>query len=242
MPDTAARAPDPIFVVGMHRSGTSALAGSLEAAGLFLGEVVTEGRFNAKGSRENRRVMKLNEAVLQANGGTWFDPPEAAAWSEAHRLERDAILEAYVPAPVWGLKDPRFLWTLPGWVEAVPRIRMIGSFRHPWAVVASLRRRPHELGSDEALLELWRRYNARLLTLWDDAPFPLLDFGADDAAYLGSLRRAVAMLGLDVAEATRFFAAELRQSQAEARQDPVPAAVQDVHDALKHRALTAADV
>ena len=46
-----------VLVLGMHRSGTSCLAGSLQQAGLELGDVFTSNPFNKKGNREHRDVM-----------------------------------------------------------------------------------------------------------------------------------------------------------------------------------------
>ena len=59
-----------IGVLGMHRSGTSCLTGTLEEAGVFLGEVVVQAKFNARGNRENRRIMDLHNAVLAAKGSS----------------------------------------------------------------------------------------------------------------------------------------------------------------------------
>ncbi len=65
-----------ITILGMHRSGTSALAGSLQAAGLELGDVRTEGEtFNQKGNREPSELIALHEDVLITNGGAWHLPP-----------------------------------------------------------------------------------------------------------------------------------------------------------------------
>jgi len=48
---------NPLIILGMHRSGTSALAGSLEGAGLNLGPVSTHEVDNAKGNREDTRII-----------------------------------------------------------------------------------------------------------------------------------------------------------------------------------------
>ena len=45
-----------VIVLGMHRSGTSLLTGSLEAAGLHLGEVNNAARYNPKGNKENESI------------------------------------------------------------------------------------------------------------------------------------------------------------------------------------------
>jgi hypothetical protein len=41
----------PIIILGMHRSGTSLVAGCLEAAGLYLGPVNNYAPFNKKGKQ-----------------------------------------------------------------------------------------------------------------------------------------------------------------------------------------------
>ena len=74
-----------VSIVGMHRSGTSCLAGTLEEAGLHLGNVITEAPHNAKGNRENRSIMDLHEELLVHSGGSWDRPPDRLSWSDAHR-------------------------------------------------------------------------------------------------------------------------------------------------------------
>ena len=59
-----------ICVLGMHRSGTSCLVGSLQKAGLHLGKHHTWNRYNRKGNRENQDIVDLNRAVLEFSGGS----------------------------------------------------------------------------------------------------------------------------------------------------------------------------
>ena len=75
----------PVAVLGMHRSGTSSLAGSLEEAGLHLGEVVTRADHNQKGNRESLAMRDLNDRLLEHNGGAWDRPPPALAWDDDFR-------------------------------------------------------------------------------------------------------------------------------------------------------------
>ena len=73
-----------VIVLGMHRSGTSLLTGSLEAAGLYLGEVNNEAPFNRKGNKENESIRELNDALLERNDAAWNRPPNGQArWSGA---------------------------------------------------------------------------------------------------------------------------------------------------------------
>ena len=62
-----------VCVLGMHRSGTSCLAGSLEQQGLFLGDVNTAAPWNRRGNRESFAMMDFQTAILEASGG-WLVP------------------------------------------------------------------------------------------------------------------------------------------------------------------------
>src|SRR5690348_16827069 len=114
----------PICVLGMHRSGTSCVTGLLEEAGVFLGEVSKQNPHNRKGNQENRAIMQLHDAVLAANGGAWDDPPEdAVSWSAEQRLTLAAIIDRYRGHDPWAFKDPRSLFTLSAWQDALPGLR-----------------------------------------------------------------------------------------------------------------------
>ena len=58
----------PIAILGMHRSGTSCLAGSLQEAGIYLGDVVTSAAHNQKGNRENVHSMMMCWAIVVGRG------------------------------------------------------------------------------------------------------------------------------------------------------------------------------
>ena len=63
-----------VFILGMHRSGTSALARVLNLMGLYFGgENVGTGRSaeNIKGFWERRDVRDLNDAILATAGCDW---------------------------------------------------------------------------------------------------------------------------------------------------------------------------
>jgi hypothetical protein len=62
-----AKTPQMIFVLGMHRSGTSALTGALAKAGICSGDESTlygPDLNNEKGFYEQREVVEINESVL----------------------------------------------------------------------------------------------------------------------------------------------------------------------------------
>jgi len=186
----------PLIILGMHRSGTSCLAGSLQQAGLVLGDVHTANPHNRKGNREHPELMALHEELLQASGGSWHQPPAQVHWTPEFSARRAAFCKRFSGVELWGFKDPRALLALDGWLQACPGARMVGSIRHPLAVADSLYRRDPHLCAREDYLALWAAYNRRLLAYWQRYRFPIVDFDLDDAAYQASLERTLTRLGL----------------------------------------------
>jgi hypothetical protein len=201
-----------LCILGMHRSGTSCLAGSLEEAGLHFGEVNTSATYNKKGNRENQRIMDLHDVVLCHNGGSWFSPPATVSWSDAHRAERDAIIRSYRNTPAWGFKDPRTFLLLDFWGEAISDLKFVGTFRHPCLVAESLCRRNGRTAG--YWVDLWVNYNARLLALHDVSPFPVVQFDLGEADYRRSILMVTDRLGLAAPSRMGFFDPILRQRDA----------------------------
>lgn len=176
----------PVIILGMHRSGTSCLAGSLQQAGLYLGPVNTKAPHNAKGNRENRDIMDLNDRVLSAAGGSWDNPPDVPVpWSADQIATRDALIAGYPTDKVWGFKEPRTLFTLEGWLNALPNARLVGTFRHPTAVAQSLNARNGF--SFERAMDLWLAYNHRLLQFCEYRRIPMVCFDLKPPNYLRTL-------------------------------------------------------
>lgn len=221
-----------VAVLGMHRSGTSALVGSLQQRGLFLGEHNTENRYNPRGNRENRRVLRLNEAVLGDSGGSWREPPAAVMWSDERLGEARAILAEYAGRSLWGFKDPRTLLTFEGWAGLVPDLELVGIFRHPASVARSLASRPDLPVADP--LGLWRTYNERLLGLHRRRPFPVVSFDDEAEVLERNFARVAEALGLEAA-GERFFTADLRSG--EGQPDELPQAVRALYEELRAIAL-----
>jgi hypothetical protein len=223
-----------ICVLGMHRSGTSCLAGSLEQQGLFLGDVNTSAPFNRRGNRERFDVMNLQGAVLEASGGSWFSPPPAVRWQPEHVERAQAILAEHAGEPLWGFKDPRTLLTFDGWQRLVPDLQAVGIFRHPLRVAQSLQSR-NDLALD-AGLELWRAYNERLVEIHSRGPFPIVCFDDEPATLEAKLREAGEAVGLGPApEDEPFFTDDLRNAPAEG--GSVPAELQALYDHLRRLSL-----
>lgn len=188
-----------VAILGMHRSGTSCLAGSLEAWGLPLGEVKTSSEFNKLGNRENPHIFRLHEAVLADHGGSWQNPLTVTQW-RAERLDAlRAIIEKY-PLGLWGFKDPRTLFLLDGWYRVIPRSRFqyVATFRHPMAVARSLNAR-NGMSIDQGL-ELWSSYNQRLLSLMEDRKIHLVDFDVPGSTYSRRIAAICQSLDLNLEE------------------------------------------
>ncbi len=224
---------DAVLILGMHRSGTSCLTGSLEAAGLYLGEVFTANPHNRKGNRENARVMDLNTAVLRHSGGDWDTPPTSLSWTETHAQERNAIIETLrrEQTSAWGFKDPRLTFTLPFWREAVAAPRLVASFRHPNAVAASLEVRNRFAREDS--LQLWTRYNLELLRHLDASPFPVLCFDVTEEQYLTDLDRLCRALRLSpLGQRAPFFDTRLRRHRMNHDDRALPKQIAEIYARL----------
>jgi hypothetical protein len=217
----------------MHRSGTSCLTGLLEDAGVFLGKVSKQNPHNKKGNQENLDIMRLNDAVLAANGAAWDRPPQGeVSWSAGHKAALEAVLSQYAGHTPWAFKDPRTMFTLSGWREALPDLRYIGTFRHPGAVAQSLHRRG-KLAPEQGF-ELWLRYNQRLLRYHSERRFDLLCFDLAPAPYMQAAARAFARLGLDASHTSfAFFEEQLRNTGIEPMFAAPPAEVMRIYERLQ---------
>src|SRR4051812_3671789 len=82
-----------IVLLGMHRSGTSALSRSLGALGAWLGSPQ-----HVSPRSEHLLVQACNQAILNTLGGHWSAPPELAeGWTDRPEL---APIEADARAAV----------------------------------------------------------------------------------------------------------------------------------------------
>lgn len=218
-----------VCILGMHRSGTSCLAGSLEEAGVYLGEVQRNNPFNLKGNCEHVKIMELHDNLFAENGGSWDDPPQQVVWKERHRKLRDGIISEYAAVPLWGFKDPRALFALDGWLEVLPGMSLVGTFRHPLAVARSLESR--NKFTLEKGYQVWAAYNRRLLECFERQPFPVISFDLPEDAYRHKLASLLPKLGLPPpSDKFEFFEANLRHVEREELK--LPTEIQGYYDRL----------
>lgn len=111
------------LILGMHRSGTSALTSVLSACGLHLGKHLLEPSFdNPKGFFENRKVIHFNAKLLSILEMNWDSPLVLPENWEAYldmvtlRLELEEIIQTEFSGEGEILiKDPRLCLILPIW-------------------------------------------------------------------------------------------------------------------------------
>ena len=195
---------DALFVVGMHRSGTSALARLLSLGGATPPRRLMKPMpDNPLGFWEPREMAVLNDDLLAAIDSRWdnvFAIADAErAWTvRARFLGRAAALlaEDFGAADLLAIKDPRASVLTPFWSHALEtagvELTYVISVRDPLEVAASLARRDG-ISTDKAML-LWTSYmvaverdtrgHRRLFVGYDD----LLD---DWRAVLGRIEAAL---------------------------------------------------
>ena len=161
-----------VLVVGMHRSGTSAVTGALGRLGLQLpagGDLVTGGYDNPV-HYESRALTGFDDVLMRALDGTWSSPPTPAeGWERTPAVQRlgpraeEAARRAFPRPGAVAWKDPRLCFLLPFWRAVLPRPpAVVFVWRHPSAVAGSLRARQ---GFTISLgLALWERYNRAALS------------------------------------------------------------------------------
>lgn len=169
-----------IMVTGMHRSGTSCIAGLLSLCGFSLGTshaLLNESRFdNEKGHFENLGAVTINERILRDAGGSWDNPPlpnEIAKVGEKFNSEIRQFFDTFNGDIV---KDPRSCLTISLWedLSAGCLEAIILCLRHPRSVALSLHRRngiPIDGG-----LGLWTRYNASIMENVSKIPLIVVDY------------------------------------------------------------------
>lgn len=204
--DSASRA---IVVLGMHRSGTSAIARGIAVLGVDLGNDFLDAQpENPTGYWEDRGIVELNERVLKALGLSWdalapIDPRRFGGW-RMWRLRRDArryLKRRFTNVPLWGFKDPRTVRLLPFWLRVLHESHVDGAYllaiRNPASVAASLHARQ---GMDvETAQRLWLVNVVPFLGELKDKRLAVVDYDLLMRDPRAQLERVAGRLGLPAA-------------------------------------------
>lgn len=163
-----------ILVLGMHRSGTSALARALNAMGAYAGAadelLPAHERDNPLGYWERRDVMLAHDHFLQSCGYAWdrvagFTPAaiDAGAWDTLRSRLAPVVAAMRGASAPWLIKDPRLCLLLPAWLALEPQAACVVAVRDPREIVASLVDTHRGVYTTHFLLALWEKYTRTLL-------------------------------------------------------------------------------
>jgi O-antigen biosynthesis protein len=168
------RAVRPILVLGMHRSGTSAIARVLRAMGVYLGEpdelLPAHPQDNPAGYWERIELVIEHDRFLGATGHAW----DRIANFDSHHLStaaRDALgtrLRAIIDkfnagGKTWLVKDPRLSLLLPQWLPLLHEPACIVAVRDPREIASSLLATHRGVYTSHFILALWEKYLRILL-------------------------------------------------------------------------------
>lgn len=221
-----------VIILGMHRSGTSALTGALARLGLALPKTpLADAADNPEGFYESRRIADENFKILLEERCGWnvtftLEPATVQAKTPPARLEElyGILHEEFGDTGSFVLKDPRLCLLMPLWFPGLQRLTasqpVLLLARHPAEIVRSHETR-NQLPEGDTLLnwlhhmleaEKMTRTLRRAVLLYED----LL---ADWHATLGqSLRTAGITTPRSFAEAgaeiDQFISPDLRHHKA----------------------------
>ncbi|EEY46436.1 glycosyltransferase [Vibrio mimicus] len=141
-----------VVVLGMHRSGTSALTKVLQIMGVSLSEnLMPGGEFNPKGHWEDLDVVSINDRLLAESGAVWSSPTRSEINFDSKLVSillDEAVLlvtQRVEKFALWGFKDPRTSRLLPFWQKVFKRAgveaKYVYALRNPLDIARSLKRR-----------------------------------------------------------------------------------------------------
>jgi hypothetical protein len=198
-----------VVVLGVGRSGTSAITRAFVSAGFFAGrkdEVVGPLPSNPLGHYEPLSVLEANEELLESLDSSWWgDLPEterqvAQRAAAVPRLNRvvDSLLAAAEGAPI-AVKEPRVNALLPLWEPVIERdgreLHPVLAIRNPIEIAKSYATRdglsiPH-------MIAAWEVQTTLLLDWLDDRTVTVAPYGklmTDPALVAGMVQDATSHL------------------------------------------------
>jgi hypothetical protein len=167
-----------VFVLGMHRSGTSSFTKLLSSLGIYLGNnLMAPQADNPKGFFEDNTFQVYNSRLLQSvsengNYGLFSIGQNFPNETEIQSNLSEYIQKEYSHAEIWACKDPRLCLTFSSWEKVLEDSGVEYSFlspvRNPLEVAFSLEKR--EGRSIEFGLIAWYIYTFYALIHAQKAP------------------------------------------------------------------------
>ena len=173
------------IVLGMHRSGTSTIAGILHLNNIIMG---TYQNFwprplkqNPKGFYENYDFRKINDTILKLSDysvKSYSPDIPSIMLNDKIKLKMSKIIKDYSYNYVdWGWKDPRTCLTIFQWIEVIEslnlkkQVKIIFVSRKAISVARSLKKRNNL--SLTTGLSLWEAYSKNALRFCKESDLPI---------------------------------------------------------------------
>jgi len=164
-----------ICVIGMHRSGTSAITKTISCLGVDLGNegsLMEGAEDNPRGFWENRKIQSINDQILNAMDREWCSVlPANGEWWERQEIQplkeelKQLILSEYPDQKLWIWKDPRTTILLPLWQDIMSelnvKLKYVICLRNPVDVYQSLHKRNGF--TKKRSFDLWSLYTVNAL-------------------------------------------------------------------------------
>ena len=210
------------LVLGMHRSGTSAVTQLLALAGASLPANVMPGdAHNEKGYFEPWKIAIFNDERLRAAGSAWDDIFAFPYRALPKALEQDwqdragKLFDAEYRRTTWPLmKDPRATVLLPLWRAVLAErgigVRCVIPVRHPLAVAASLAQRDGFAAEKSVLV--WSAYMLAAEAYTRDLPRAFTAYDALLSDWRGEVARIETAHGAPLPRLTLAAGRKIDQS------------------------------
>ncbi len=236
MPEHAAARSKSICILGMHRSGTSALSRVVNLLGAYLGEpkdIMQPAPDNPEGFWERDDIVVVHDRLLIALNQRWDSPlPLKEGWQHTDAVSpfrqqlAQIIADALGGHPLWAWKDPRTCILFPLWqdliAEAGAELSVAHIVRNPVDIANSLSRRNGF--PVEKSYGIWLNYSLSALRHLAGVPLVLVNYDdlLDDPA--NQMRRLSRELSIPwpaneeriMAEIGAFLRQDLRHSRSTA--------------------------
>ncbi len=197
-----------VIVLGMHRSGTSAITRGLRVLGVELGNsFIPNYNDNIKGFWEDEDFQAINVEMLHSLGHDWhtlsiFSDSDLINKLAIFRIKALDLLKQKMDgvAGIYGVKDPRFSRLMPFWKDifntAGVETAYVIPLRNPISVALSLQKRN---GFDfEKSFFLWQQYMVLSATaITPGSPAIVVDFDSMLSQPDVQLRRVSNALNLE---------------------------------------------
>lgn len=196
----------PFCIAGMHRSGTSLIAGWMYSSGIFFGHsLLKAASSNPKGHFEDEEFLEFHSKILEREGfhrsGLTIEHNNFEFNSNEYEIAK-AIIQDRMNMELWSWKEPRTTLFLDSYKQLIPNLKIIGIYRKPELVIDSLYKRlkknkwyytRNPIKKLEWYLDIdlkkskWVKtfsktyalYNEKLLNIKNDAPDEVLLFDID---------------------------------------------------------------